>query len=79
MVGEHSRVSAVDAGVLGRAAEDLTPPRRHMRAMILVHATGKKRREHVVALDSVIEGVDQPPKRVRAARPLEQARWLIRG
>jgi len=38
----------------------------------------EERRQQLVALDLVVEGVDQPPKGSFAAGPIEQRRGLLR-
>ena len=74
MMREHRRVAAVPVGVVGRAAEDLHPPGRHVRAVIFTHPAREELPDQVVSLDPVVEGVDQVPKCRRTAGPLQQRR-----
>ena len=46
---------------------------------VLADTAREERRQQVVALDPVVEGVDQPPERRLAARPLEQRRHRLVG
>jgi hypothetical protein len=75
-VGEHLLVAAQLAGVRVRPAEDLAPPGGDVCPVILADAAGEVRRQQVVGLDAVVEGVDQAPEGGLAARPLIQRRGL---
>src|SRR4051812_22285211 len=79
MVIEHRLVSPQVAGVLRRATEHLDPPPRHVIPVRLVDAAREERTEQVVALDPVVEGVDQPAERNRPTGPVEQRRRAHAG
>src|SRR5919112_3195448 len=74
MVGEHVLVAAVFIGVATRTAEYLAPPGGHMGAVLLVYPSREERREQLVGLDAVVEGVDEAPDRSLATGPLVQSR-----
>jgi hypothetical protein len=40
--------------------------------MLLMHAAREKRRQQLVALDAIVERVDQAPDRLLASRPLKK-------
>ena len=67
----HPFITAEVVRVFGRTSEDLGPPRGDIAPMLIVHATRKERREQVVLLDSVIEGIDHPVESFAAARPFK--------
>ena len=48
-----------------------------MRPMTLGHTAGEQRRQQLVLLDPVVEGVDQPPEGSLPAGPLEQRRHSV--
>src|SRR4029079_7286959 len=72
VVREHVLVPAELLAVAGWAAEDFAPPRGDMCPMLLVHAAREERRQQLVALDAIVERVDQAPDRVLASRPFKE-------
>src|SRR4249919_600856 len=66
---EHVLVPAQLLGVARFSPEYLTPPSCDVRPMLFAHAPWEERREQVVALDPVVEGVDQAPDRLVTSRP----------
>ena len=77
VVGNHIFVAAELSGVATRAAEDLSPPGGDVVAMLLRDTAGEERAQQLVALDAVVEGVDELADGGLAAGPLEEAR--LRG
>jgi hypothetical protein len=74
MLVNHPLVAAESVGVTRRTTEDLAPPDRNMAAVVLMHATGKERRQRIIRFNPVIEGVDHPVEHRLPAGPLEQRR-----
>src|SRR4029453_16746984 len=74
MLAEHALVAAELVGVAGRPAEHLAPPTRHMVPVVGTHTAREERRQQVIALDPVIEGVDQPLDGLAATGPLVERR-----
>src|SRR3954452_7116517 len=47
--------------------------------MLLAHPAGEQGGNQLIALDAVVEGVDQPLERLASAGPLVQRRWIPRS
>ena len=77
MLGDHVLVTALLLGVARRSAEHLAPPQRDVRAMLLAHAARKQRRNQVVLLDAVVEGVQEAPNRGLTTGPLVERLGLL--
>jgi len=78
-VVDHAAVPTEGLRVLGRAAEDLDPPEGDVHPMFLAHPAREQRTEQIVALDAVVEGVDQPAEAPGAAGSDEQRGFLAHG
>ena len=74
VVSEHGVVPAELLGVCRGAAEHFHPPGRHVSSVRLRDTAREQRRQQLVALDPVVEGIDQTPERRLSPRPLEQRR-----
>jgi hypothetical protein len=73
---EHRGIAAEPAGVVGGAAEHLAPPGRDVLAVLLADAAGKERAEQLIALDAVVEAIDQAGYGWTTFGPLVQRRRL---
>ena len=73
---EHCGIAAEPVGVVGGATEHLAPPGRDMLAVLLADAAGKERAEQLIALDAVVEAIDQTSYSWTTFGPLVQRRWL---
>jgi hypothetical protein len=72
VVRQHPVVAAQPVGVVARTAEHLAPPQGDVPPMLPADPTWEERAEQFVALDTVVERVDHPRDRRRAAGPLDQ-------
>jgi hypothetical protein len=72
----HPLIAPKIARVARWTAEYLAPPCGHVPTVLFMDATGKERREQLVLLDSVIEGIDHPIEAFLTARPFKECRVL---
>jgi len=73
-VAQHPFVATQFFCVPSGTAEDFTPPNGHMTTVVLVDPTRKERREQLVLLHPVVEGIDHPGKGVAPSSPFIERR-----
>ena len=78
VVAQHALVPTELLRVPRGTAKHLAPPGGDVLAMLFTDPTGEERRQQLITLDPVVEGVDQPPERRFAASPLIQGGRLVR-
>jgi hypothetical protein len=79
MLAEHSVVPAELIRVPGRPAEHLRPPGDYVATVLGANRAAEQRCQQLVALDPVVESVEQALERPLSAGPLVQRRRLVRA